>query len=104
MRHKSRVTRVIDGDTFEASVDLDFGISIKITVRLYGCDAYEMHGEDKAKGAAAKTYITTLIAGQMVELEPHKKDSFGRWLCDVWFKQKSIISYLTDNQHLKQKA
>lgn len=101
MRHNARVTRVIDGDTFECSVDLDFGITIQITVRLFGCDAWEVHGPEKKEGLEAKDYITTLIAGQTVELEPHKKDSFGRWLCDTWFKRKNIITYLSDHGYLK---
>jgi len=101
MDHKAKVTRVIDGDTFEVTVDLDFCLSIGITVRVFGCDAWEVHGPQKVEGLEAKDYVTGLIAGNTIELSPHKRDSFGRWLCDVKYKNRSLVSYLGEHGYLK---
>ncbi len=103
MRHNCRVTRIIDADTFRGVVDLDFGISLVVTVRLFDCDAYEMTGTERPKGVAAKEYVETLLGGSTVVVDSHKQDSFGRWLCDFYFKGESLKSILSEHGHLKQK-
>ena len=101
MLHNCKVSRVIDADTFTGTVDLDFGVSIAVTVRLLGCDAYEVHGPEKPSGLKAKEYVTALIGGQNVVVDPFKRDSFGRWLCDVMIKGKSMVEFLKDEHYLK---
>jgi endonuclease YncB( thermonuclease family) len=101
MLHNCKVTRVIDADTFKGVVDLDFGITIQITVRLFGCDAWEMHGSDHTRGEAAKEFVEGLIGGSTVIVDPHKQDSFGRWLCEVMFKGRSLNSVLAEKGYLK---
>jgi endonuclease YncB( thermonuclease family) len=101
MLHNCKVTRVIDADTFLGVAELDFGVSIVITVRLLGCDAYEIHGPEKPSGLKAKEYVTALIGGQNVVVDPFKRDSFGRWLCDVMIKGKSMVEFLKDEHYLK---
>ena len=99
--HNCKVTRVIDADTFIGIADLDFGVSITITVRLLGADAYEITGSQKIIGKRAKEYVTALIGGQNVVVDPFKRDSFGRWLCDVMIKGKSMVEYLAEEKYLK---
>lgn len=101
MLHSAIVNRVIDGDTYCCTVSLDFDITLKIIVRLFGVDAWEMHGEEKQKGTAAKCYIEGLIAGNTVTLNPYKRDSFGRWLCDVYFKGQFVADLLEAKGFLK---
>jgi endonuclease YncB( thermonuclease family) len=101
MHHDSKVTRVIDGDTFEAQVELGFNVSIHVTVRVFGCDAWEVHGCDKEQGIEAKEYVSSLIGGNRVELTPHKQDSFGRWLCDVSYKKRDLVKILAEKGYLK---
>jgi endonuclease YncB( thermonuclease family) len=103
VRHNCRITRIIDADTFRGVVDLDFGISLSVTVRLFDCDAYEMTGSDKPRGLAAKEYVETMLGGSTVIVDPHKQDSFGRWLCDVYFKGESLKTILSEHGYLKQK-
>ena len=86
MQNLARCTRVIDGDTFEAVIDLGFYITLKITVRLYGVNCPEMHPKDKdgkSLGDEARAYLSERIWGKDVHVWSYKKDSFGRWLCDV---------------------
>jgi micrococcal nuclease len=101
MLHSAKVTRVIDGDTFLATVDLDFAISINITIRLMGVDAWELHGNEKQKGMEAKEFVETLIGGNSITLNPYKRDSFGRWLCDVYVKGEFLADILDDRGYLK---
>ncbi len=102
MRHNCRVTRIIDADTFKGVVDLDFGISLVVTVRLFDCDAWEIHGEEKQRGLDAKEFVETLIGGSTVIVDPYKQDSFGRWLCEVFVKGKSLNVILGEKGYLKQ--
>jgi micrococcal nuclease len=70
------VTRVIDGDTFEARVDLGFRVYSIQKFRLMGIDAPEH--DDKAT-----EYLKSKILNKIVLIESLKADSFGRWLCNV---------------------
>lgn len=101
MPHKALVTRVIDGDTFECKVDLGFKVSIDITVRVFGCDAFEVHGQEKDHGIEAKEYVCSLLTDKSVDLIQHQQDSFGRWLCDVRIKNKDLVKMLSDKGFLK---
>jgi endonuclease YncB( thermonuclease family) len=102
MLHNCKVTRVVDADTFKGTVDLDFGVSIAVTVRLFDCDAWELHGADKSRGEKAKDYVENLIGGSVVVVDPHKQDSFGRWLCEVLIKGRSLSSILAERGFLKE--
>ena len=55
--YKAKVTRVVDGDTVDALIDLGFDTHVKKRIRLYGMDAWESrtrNKEEKVKGLAAK--------------------------------------------------
>lgn len=103
MLHNCKVTRVVDADTFKGVVCLDFGVTIAVTVRLFDCDAWEMHGSDKKRGEEAKEFVEGLIGGSTVVVDPHKQDSFGRWLCEVMVKGKSLNGILAEKGYLKSK-
>jgi endonuclease YncB( thermonuclease family) len=103
MLHNCRVTRVVDADTFKGTVCLDFGVTIAVTVRLFDCDAWEVTGKDKKRGEEAKEYVEGLIGGANVIIDPHKQDSFGRWLCEVLIKGRSLNSILGEKGYLKSK-
>ncbi len=88
------VTQVLDGDTFEAVIDLGFGLSSVQKFRFKGIDAPEM---DTEKGAAAKAYLVNLmteIKGQII-LKVTSTDKYGRSVAEVWYGE--------DKQSLNQK-
>ncbi len=102
MLHNCKVTRVVDADTFKGVVDLDFGVTIAITVRLFNCDAWERTGIEKKRGDEAKEFVESLIGGSTVIVDPHKQDSFGRWLCEVMVKGgRSLSTILAEKNYLK---
>ena len=83
-----KVTRVVDGDTIDVSVDLGFDIWHNARVRMMGIDTPESRTrnlEEKARGLASKARLKELLKGQKVRLECSKegKGKFGRILAEV---------------------
>lgn len=68
----ARVTRVVDGDTYEV---LTGGQVLR--VRLLGVDAPE---HDQAFGSQATDSATALLRGRLVQLQRHGTDLYGRTL------------------------
>lgn len=52
--YRAKATRVIDGDTFEADIDLGFHVHVHATLRLDGIDAPELHDKDPATSDRAR--------------------------------------------------
>ena len=67
------VTRVIDGDTIEVNFDT--------RIRLDNIDTSEM---GTIGGAAATSYLRSLIEGQEVTIEERGTDRYSRTLAYVW--------------------
>ena len=60
-RRKALITRVIDGDTVKAVVDLGFGVNYQPnSFRLAGIDCPELR-KDPEKAQAAKKYVEDQI-------------------------------------------
>ncbi len=86
--HNSLIERVIDGDTYEAVLDLGFHIHKKTTLRLHGVDTPEiraMHGDyvEKRKGLKAKAYVKKLIEGKRFTVFVYDQGKYGRWISDI---------------------
>ena len=78
-----KIHRVVDGDTFEVTIDLGFEVFVRQTVRLYGVDTPEM---GTTEGRAAKTAVAQWFGdpGQVHRLVSYSaKDKYGRRICDV---------------------
>lgn len=88
-RYRARATRVLDGDTFIADVDLGFatergshGILIPIRVRIKDLWEPEMK---TAAGPAAKQLLESFVTDVPLIVESYKDTkSMERWVCDVW--------------------
>ena len=74
-KYFGQILRVIDGDTFEALIELGFGVSQKFHVRLDGIDTPETTTE---KGQKAKEYVRQLIEGKAVIFKDSGPEKFGR--------------------------
>lgn len=94
--YKAFVTRVKDGDTFDATVDLGFKISIDCTFRLNNidtpetwrpsCEAERIHGEK------AKQFVKNLIEKKTIILESKKLEIYARYDADVTLSDGSDLS------------
>ena len=62
--YRCTVTRVVDGDTVDAEIDLGFDIVFKSRIRLFGVDTPESRTRDldeKARGKLASAFLSEKI-------------------------------------------
>ncbi len=110
------VTRVVDGDTVDADIDLGFNMIYKERIRLMGIDTPESrtrNKKEKALGLASKERIKELLKGaediggkrgkKAIYLETSKegKGKFGRILGNLWINDKCINQVLIDENHAR---
>jgi micrococcal nuclease len=75
------VTRIIDGDTIEVTLDLGWKLYKNDHVRFAGINAPEMKTPE---GIAARDFLCTYLqAGQKVMIHSRKLDKYGRCLATV---------------------
>jgi endonuclease YncB( thermonuclease family) len=83
---------VVDGDTFDALVDLGFNQYAYATIRLRGVNTAEMRGgtkPERARGLAAKERAKQLVEGKPVVLRTlPDPTTFGRYVADVHFQHE----------------
>lgn len=83
--YKTKLVRVIDGDSIVGLIDLGFNTLTERHIRLFGIDAYEYRTidlEEKQKGLLAKERVVELldsVGGEFI-LKSEKLDKFGRSL------------------------
>ena len=102
------IDHIVDGDTFDCSIDLGFNISHKIRVRMYGINTPESRTrdlEEKARGLASKERLHTLLSSGFLDdnglvLVTNKKGKYGRYLGTVYRQRKSGEEQLNINQQL----
>ena len=86
--YSASLDRIIDGDTIEATIDLGHSVFMKRTLRLLGYDSPEIRTRDdqeKVAGLEAKKFLESILTKNLV-VRTVKKDSFGRWLSEVWYQ------------------
>jgi micrococcal nuclease len=90
--YKCKLTRVIDGDSIVADIDLGFRTFTNRHIRLWGIDAPEIRTlnlEEKAQGFIAKERVEALMDscnGEFV-IESRGLDKFGRSLAIIWIQK-----------------
>lgn len=88
--YSGTITRVLDGDTFDMSIDIGFNINTKDRIRLFGVNAPELKTPE---GIKAKQFLEELIAQKGPEIVFYsikdKRETFGRYLALVYFGNKN---------------
>lgn len=101
--YRATATKVHDGDTFTALVDLGFRVGYTCQVRVLGVDTPEMHDKDPVKKAAAQAaqkYTEGLLLGKQFLIESYKdRESFARWVCAVYIGGKRLDELLINDGH-----
>lgn len=82
--YRAVATRIIDGDTFIARVDLGFRVSVEINVRIQGVDTPEDSAGAAATAFLAKTLRPGLGPASLILRSYKGRQSFARWVCEVW--------------------
>ena len=112
--YRCKITRVVDGDTVDAEIDLGFQIIHRARIRLSGIDTPESrtrNKKEKALGLASKARIKELIAmaktgkrgRKEIYLETSKdgKGKFGRILGTLWVDDFNVNQRLMDEGHAR---
>jgi len=78
--YPAEAVRIIDGDKFQARVQVWPGLSVDTKVRLRGIDAAELHArcaDEYAKGQAARAALETMLAAGGVTISRVGIDKYG---------------------------
>jgi micrococcal nuclease len=96
-RFPMRSCRVYDADTLmEMALDLGFGVSIVVTGRLFGINAPEVRGTQRARGVKARDWLQArldIAKTIIVETQPsddRQVGKYGRWLVTIWADNENI--------------
>ena len=80
-----KITKVVDGDTIDANIDLGFDISLTKRIRLAGIDTPESRTrnlEEKALGLESKEWLKKALEGAkdiLIKTElPDSTEKYGR--------------------------
>lgn len=85
----AKVIKISDGDTITVLNGKE-----QTKVRLYGIDAPE---KKQDYGQKSRQFLASLIAGQMVEVEPKGKDRYKRTLGTIYLNGKDINAQMVLN-------
>ena len=88
-QYNAIITKVVDGDTVHACVDLGFNISYSIKVRLADIDTPETYRPkseaERQHGYEAKTRLTELVDGVEVTITSKKDPGiYGRYTAEIF--------------------
>ncbi len=86
------VTRVVDGDTIIACVDVGFSIWITARFRLRGINTAELK---TAQGNQARSFVEGYLKDcPKIIIRSTKAGMYGRWLADIFALKKETDPYL----------
>jgi micrococcal nuclease len=90
--YRANVTKVYDGDTITADIDLGFGIILTDQkIRLIGIDTPELRGEEREEGLRVRDNVREMILKKKVTVKTEKDKSgkYGRWLAEIYIDGKT---------------
>ncbi len=94
-KYNAKITRVVDGDTVDALVDLGFKTYRMIRFRLTGFDAPESYRpkdkQEKEAGNAATEELKRMIEGKEVIIHSNKHGKY-RYLATIYMSERDTIS------------
>jgi len=103
--YKAFVTRVIDGDTIEADIDLGLGVWVKgMRIRLYGINAPEIRGDEAWLGVESKNWLSSKVLNREIVLKTvyDRRGKFGRLLGEVWLDSVNINQKMVEQGLAKE--
>ncbi len=93
--YKCKLTKVVDGDTVDAMIDLGFNVWIKRRIRLAGINCPEVRTRnktEKAKGMAAKYKLEEILGESSGDfyLISHGVGKYGRCIGEIRGANKPV--------------
>tara|TARA_R100000008_G_scaffold16057_1_gene7901 strand:- start:1880 stop:2215 length:336 start_codon:yes stop_codon:yes gene_type:complete len=100
-------TRVVDGDTIDARVDLGFNVWIECRIRFEGIDAPEARTknlEEKRLGLRTKEYLKSILdgVGGHFVLKSHGVGKYGRCIGTIYVDGEDINQRLLAEGYAKE--
>jgi micrococcal nuclease len=96
--YKAVITRVVDGDTYDATIDLGFRTFTKQRLRLKDIDTPETWrpktDSERKHGEECTDYVIKLIEGKTVTLTSVKTAVYGRWEAYLTLEDNSDVGTL----------
>lgn len=89
-RYKATLTKVVDGDTVDLSVDVGFHIEVNTRFRLADIDAPEIRGPEKVEGKKVKEWLIGRLSQGKIQVESEKAGKYGRWLGTIFVDGQNI--------------
>ena len=107
--YRTKVVRVVDGDTVDVDIDLGFGVWLrKSRIRLYGIDTPESRTRDKGEkkfGLLAKDFLVEKLGDSpILKTTKDGKGKFGRILGEFLVddgegRVRSVNDWLISEHH-----
>lgn len=101
-------TKVSDGDTIHARIQLGFGVELpNVRIRLLGIDAPELVGANKQQGQNSRTQLHRLLHNEWIGVQTYADQccKYGRELAIVWhYREAQLINinqWMLDNNLAK---
>lgn len=103
--YKAIVTNIVDGDTFDASVQLGFNIQANVRFRLQDIDTPEVSKaktpEEKAAGILAREFVKTTILNKEVTIKSFKPNGQQGKIVEAVYSRWEAAVILSDGSSLK---
>jgi micrococcal nuclease len=91
------ITKIYDGDTITAVIDLGMWITVTESIRLMGINAPEVRGEERPDGLKSKAWLIETLEGAIndgksiyVKTVLDKKGKYGRLLGYLYIEGQDI--------------
>ena len=102
--YNAKCTRVVDGDTIDAQIDLGFDVHKKIRIRMVGINTPESRTrdlEEKKRGLAAKYRVQELLENQENKFILHSQGvgKYGRCLGVIFLGESKLQDILLEEGH-----
>ena len=104
--YKTKLLRVVDGDTADVMIDLGFDTWVKARLRFKGVDTWEKRTRDldeKAKGIEASAFTQEYLEKNdgSFTIQSYGKGKYGRVLAEIFItgEEKSLNELLIENGH-----
>lgn len=79
--YAATITRVVDGDTVDAMIDVGFCIHLACRIRLIGINTPEKRGKTRELGLAATEHMESMLSSPgKIHVVSHGLGKFGRLL------------------------
>lgn len=95
--YKGKVTKIVDADTVDITVDLGFEVFKKVRCRLARINAPEL---STPEGKVAKAFLAGVLPiNDSVTIASKEYDKYGRSVAEIYHQEVSVNQMLLDTGH-----